>query len=479
MVVYPSDTEPAPLVKPFHPRGRPGLAWLVIAGCVVFTAWSQMQRSERTASPEADRQGLVVMQLQARYLVGLADLLKQNQTQLAAQAELLNTGGVGQRLRYVVLIGELQGPAQGREAAQRLNEWLTEHAAKVPATLKTLTALYTDYAAGDRAAASVTDEERDALRKSLGWFGRLALAPANGPDAEGRESVLAAARKTASFMLGGGFAFLMLLGVGSVIVAIIGFQFLNGRLRTHFRPGSAAGGLYAETFAVWMVLFLLLMKGAGSLDVAPYQLPLLGGAMLLSLAALAWPVWRGLSWRQVRQEIGLTAGYQPRREPFIGIATWVMAVPMLAIGLGLTLLLMRLQHYLPSGDPGGSNPTPSHPIVDILGSLGFWGRLQVLVLVSVIAPLVEETLFRGVLYRHLREASIPLGRIGSVLCSGTVVSFIFAVIHPQGLVAVPALMGLAYAFTLAREWRGTLVPAMVAHAIQNGTILLALSLLLE
>jgi membrane protease YdiL (CAAX protease family) len=77
-----------------------------------------------------------------------------------------------------------------------------------------------------------------------------------------------------------------------------------------------------------------------------------------------------------------------------------------------------------------------------------------------------------VLYRHLRE----LTRIGpvwlSVLSSALFSSFIFAVIHPQGLLAVPVLMGLAIVFALTREWRGTLIPCMVAHGMSNAMVLL-------
>ena len=35
-------------------------------------------------------------------------------------------------------------------------------------------------------------------------------------------------------------------------------------------------------------------------------------------------------------------------------------------------------------------------------------------------------------------------------------------------------MGLATASNLAREWRGTLLPAMVAHGINNGLVFLLL-----
>ena len=87
-------------------------------------------------------------------------------------------------------------------------------------------------------------------------------------------------------------------------------------------------------------------------------------------------------------------------------------------------------------------------------------------------------MFRGVLYRHLREATRRWRLALSLLASGLVNSFLFAVVHPQGLIAVPVLMGLALGFTLAREWRGTLVPSMVAHGLNNGLVTLLLMLAL-
>jgi membrane protease YdiL (CAAX protease family) len=113
---------------------------------------------------------------------------------------------------------------------------------------------------------------------------------------------------------------------------------------------------------------------------------------------------------------------------------------------------------------------PSHPVVQILVSPSWWQRIQVLLIASVAAPIVEETMFRGVLYRHLRDASRRLGTVLSILLSGTLVSFVFAVIHPQGIIAVPALMALAYGFTIIREWRGSVIPCMVAHGLNNGIV---------
>ena len=87
--------------------------------------------------------------------------------------------------------------------------------------------------------------------------------------------------------------------------------------------------------------------------------------------------------------------------------------------------------------------------------------------------------FRGVLYRHLRDASARLGLVVSIVLSILINTFVFAAIHPQGLVAIPALMSLACGMALVREWRGTLIPAMVIHGVSNGLIMGTLMIVLS
>ena len=76
-------------------------------------------------------------------------------------------------------------------------------------------------------------------------------------------------------------------------------------------------------------------------------------------------------------------------------------------------------------------------------------------------------MFRGLLYRYLRERSRHRGLIPSAVLSALFSSFLFAAIHPQGLAVVPVLMGLACGFCLAREWRGSLLSSMAAHGLNN------------
>jgi membrane protease YdiL (CAAX protease family) len=108
---------------------------------------------------------------------------------------------------------------------------------------------------------------------------------------------------------------------------------------------------------------------------------------------------------------------------------------------------------------------------------GWLNKLLLVIVACVAAPIVEETMFRGVLYRHLRGMTAGWRTALSAIASGTVAGFIFAVIHPQGFVAVPALMALAYGFTLLREWRGTIIPGIVAHSLNNAIAMTALFLI--
>jgi membrane protease YdiL (CAAX protease family) len=157
-----------------------------------------------------------------------------------------------------------------------------------------------------------------------------------------------------------------------------------------------------------------------------------------------------------------------------GIANYLGTLPLLFVGALLTLGLMRLAKLVigEGNDPLGLTSDPNHPIGGLLLTGNWWSRLQILFAASVGAPIVEETMFRGVLYRHLREATCNLSYPLSVFLSACVVSFVFAVIHPQGFLGVPPLMALAFVFCLLREWRGTLVPGMVAHGVNNGVVLL-------
>lgn len=355
-----------------------------------------------------------------------------------------------ERIAYAILVAELESPERGIEMLSRL---LPDDDPSG------------DLAATDRALATAVRERLE--RWELGAApAERALEPA---DAErlGYFADILAGSVAPSFALlvslaaiGGWYAFVALAGV--VLLCTLPVLAVMGKLPTRIATPSGRGGVYAETFALWMFLFLgisaLLGKVLGSVE-APAA-PFLGGvvAMFGSLAALAWPVVRGVPFREVRSDIGLHAGRGPLVETAAGVGGYAIALPLLIAGVIVMLILTRIFQ---------GQGTPSHPAVEGIASAGGLGILAVFLLACVAAPVVEEIMFRGVLYRHLRDATGRAGVALSFAGSALISSVLFAAIHPQGLLFIPVLSGLAIGYCITRELRGSLWPCMVAHALTN------------
>ena len=93
--------------------------------------------------------------------------------------------------------------------------------------------------------------------------------------------------------------------------------------------------------------------------------------------------------------------------------------------------------------------------------------LFVVLTACVAAPIVEETMFRGVLYRHLRDLTGGWQRWISIGFACLLNALIFASIHPQGALGIPMLMTLAIGFSLVREWRDSLFGPILMHGLNN------------
>jgi membrane protease YdiL (CAAX protease family) len=486
--VGPADEQELPSVMPVR-RGHPLAAWLVIGAFIVLVpVLRQLRTPEDQKSNQGERVSLLVLTMQSKFFVGYNEFARMSDPTasklLADQAAALNAGPLDHRLCYVVLVGELAGPdvaeAKLRELTAKIADSDHVQDKNVLHALGILERIYSDYLAGRMDAPSVNEQERASLRSTLGWFADLALTPREGNNPEARKSLTMSA--SAVF-----FVFMIVLVVGGLAAlgGLVGLLVLmtlaiSGSVRRGVMTGSGQGGIYAETFALWMLVFLLFGFAPLLVKVEGAELLVTGMATFASLIVLVWPVVRGgIPWKQVREDIGLTAGRQPALEPLLGPAGYAMSLPLLAVGVVLTIILITLQGAFGGVLGGAALPAdefspagfPAHPIIEFLAGPGWWGKVQVLFLGSIVAPIVEEIMFRGVLYRHMREATQGWVFFFSFLTSALVVSFVFAVIHPQGLVAVPALMSLAMGFTILREWRGSLISCMIAHGMNNALVM--------
>lgn len=113
--------------------------------------------------------------------------------------------------------------------------------------------------------------------------------------------------------------------------------------------------------------------------------------------------------------------------------------------------------------------TPVNPVVPWLTAGNSTVIVFVVLLATVLAPVFEEIFFRGALYNGLRARMTVAGAV--ILSSAA-----FALIHPfPG--SFLSIFAIATVFAVLYEIRGSLVPPMVAHAINNTVMFLMVYLI--
>ena len=108
----------------------------------------------------------------------------------------------------------------------------------------------------------------------------------------------------------------------------------------------------------------------------------------------------------------------------------------------------------------GEKATPTMPLEPFARSPNHVERLGFLALVLLVAPVVEELFFRGMLYNAPRRrldlvVAVPLQAI------------VFGLAHPFGLADMTGVALLGVAFALVYEWRRTLLTPILMHFVVN------------
>jgi membrane protease YdiL (CAAX protease family) len=151
--------------------------------------------------------------------------------------------------------------------------------------------------------------------------------------------------------------------------------------------------------------------------------------------------WRGLAW----SDLGLRS-----TERF-----WFVR----AIYLGFVAYLLIALTYALVGQLLGELPV--NPQIGLLAPAGitFWGGVAMAMMVCLVAPFVEEVLFRGILYTWLR-------RRWGVAVSSVVSGICFSLLH--GIVwLIPAIALLGVLLAVIYEKSGSIWPSIVTHATFN------------
>jgi uncharacterized protein len=146
------------------------------------------------------------------------------------------------------------------------------------------------------------------------------------------------------------------------------------------------------------------------------------------------PFWRTLGWEWIPQ------------------FKWVHAVGLALLMLGMAMVFQQL--------------LPHHETdLDKILLRGYSVRLMIAVLAVMTAPVVEEVVYRGVLYGGIERT---YGKRAAVL----IVTFLFAGVHVQqywgSVASLAAILLLSLALTTLRAWTGKLLPCVATHLVYNG-----------
>lgn len=309
---------------------------------------------------------------------------------------------------------------------------------------------------------ALTPEDAVALRDHHGWFAEVALTSGLDSSDPARSAPISAAKRVVYALVTLAIGAVLGFFVGLALLVVLIVRFAHGKLRIRYAPAASGGSVYLETFA----LFLLAFVGVQLLAEVAYQflnVDLSGGLRWLLPLILLWPLFRGGTRAQAKFALGWHRGEGVVKEIGAGLVGYLAGLPIVALGVLTTFILS----YIMARFAEGPAPPPSHPIVQDAATTSIWGVISLYLLASVWAPLTEESMFRGALFHHLRGG---MGALGAAALSG----FIFAIIHPQGILLVPPLMCLGFNFAMMREWRGSLIGPMVAHGLHNAALVTVL-----
>lgn len=144
-----------------------------------------------------------------------------------------------------------------------------------------------------------------------------------------------------------------------------------------------------------------------------------------------------------------------------GLAGYLAAAPIFA-------LLAVVMNMLPL-----NLPEPSHVAAEqIMSQPAVFQLLAIFISAVIFAPLIEEPIFRGMLFPALKKAT------GKPYLAMLISGFAFAAIHPQGPLLWPSLAVIGIAASYVAYRSGSLWPAIILHAINN-LVTLSLGLMMS
>ncbi|MFT5422756.1 MAG: membrane protease YdiL (CAAX protease family) [Phycisphaerales bacterium] len=507
----PFDDEMPPQ-DPGTPNSRLFALLLAVVLATTVMIWQHLPQDTQFKAlgltpPPVQESPLVVAPLEptsmyGRLIVKLKDTLVSDPSAMAEMRTELdkNASTIEDRVAIAIILGELEGPDAAIEQLQGLKvevqlgiAFLPEPPADEPTDetvdetndatanetgdqpglsdnaelLRDIDDLNTVYLNGSE---TLDEPAATRLRERYGYIGRVALTH----DLTDADPEFAKLRGGGLAVLLGLIAFgaLLVFGflAGSVLLILGLIRYLPHWHRARFEPPAPGGSVMLETYALFVgSFFAVAITGtvvtALKPELAIWTLPLQFSIMALVL----WPLLRGMPVKAWREAVGLVAPRGLLREIGFGFLAYLAAVPLFIAGTIITLILVLLQQLLSSG---GDPEPPANDIIDLIGGADWVTIALFALLATVWAPITEELIFRGALYRHLRA---HLHWVLAALFS----SMLFAGMHNYPVVMLTPLIVLGFMFAMMREIRGSIIASITAHFIHNATLVLVMVFVLR
>ncbi len=456
-------------------RGFSWLAWIVVLGLTGFLLFGNIMSQQEQKVAEMSKGELLQPIYAGKFAVGMRKLsdtpgLEPFGEQAADFVKTLDSGPIEQRFCHSIALNEFEGVDEALARLERLREQVAKIDLEYNETQVRLESILKNIFKNVKTETppQVSDSDAEFLKDKLAWFGDLALNT-EASKSPGREALIGRAETSVMMAMSAVIVGILMLLLGCVLFFVFSAKLFGSGLKHRVVDNSRYGPVYIETFAIWMLLFLgvslaVALQGRGGMEISVTAM-----VMLVPLSALIWPVIRGVPNSDLMDDIGLRVG-NPLVEIGAGIVGYLAMMPVIFAGAIASVIVMLVMSLLQG--PGSHEFAPTgvpHPIAnEAFGGDLVSVMVTIFFIASVLAPITEEIMFRGVLYRHLRDASHRMARWGSIIFAALVSSLVFAAIHPQGLAGIPVLTTLAVGFCLVRQWRGSLVAPMTMHAIHNG-----------
>lgn len=323
--------------------------------------------------------------------------------------------------------------------------------------------LYTD------GLGALSAEQVDRLRDRYGWIGALATTPADSGE---RDEFFDDVPWAVAFFV---FVFVMFIvwGFGGLAMLVLAIVMLAmRRLPVRFEKPAPGGSVFLETFVIFLFGFGMVQVVSEVLATQGVDPRTVGLVSMLGqwslILTVFWPVVRGVPMSEWRGAVGWSAPRGVFREVLAGVAGYFAGVPLLFLGMVMTVVLTLLSAAL-FGEP---DAPPTNPVLEMVRNADALTIVLLISLATVWAPIVEETLFRGSIYRHMR------GRAPALLVA-LATALLFAFMHSYGPLMVGPLIALGFTFALIREWRGSLIGSITAHCLHNSTIMVLMLLAMK